>query len=107
MRGIDIFQAGKQRRLPRARVQLGQDQLFTVAQRVDDVHREEDIVELALVTDGRNGSVAHGLGSSARVAPSSTSFVSRRLPSSTASRISSEFWVDSLRISAMIVCVRS
>jgi hypothetical protein len=84
-----------------------EQQMFAVTQCIDDVHSEEDIIELAPVTDSRTGSVAHGLGSSASAAPSSTSFVRRRLPSSTASRISSEFRVESLRISPMIVCVRS
>lgn len=89
-------------------VELALDQALAMAQGVDHVHREHHLVQGRRCRPARlrrrRFDRRHQSG---RALPSATSFASRRLPSSTASRISAEFWVESLRISSMISRERS
>src|SRR5262245_26785288 len=84
-------------------------QPLVVAERVDHVHRQHHVIQRR--GGGGAGSCGDcGLGrrhQSGSAFPSATSLAIRRLPSSTASRISTEFLVASWRISPMISVDRS
>ena len=94
---------------PHLLVELTLHQPLAMPERVHHVHGEHQVIE----GGGRRGGLLrrrpwfgrdHQRGNAL---PSATSFANRRFPSSTASRISAEFWVESLRISSMICWQRS
>ena len=73
-------------------------QLAAVPQGIDNVHGQHDVIQRTFFQGG--GAVTHAATASAL--PSSARRAMRRLPSSTASRISLAFAVLCTRISSMI-----
>src|SRR5215469_2096269 len=83
-------------------VEFSLDKTVAMAKGVYDVHSHHQIVKFSrsrLLFSPGEGLLCHQSG---RALPSATSFAIRRLPSSTASRISAELLVACLRISSMI-----
>ena len=106
---VQRAQALDQLLFPHLLVELTLDQPLTMPERVNHIHREHQVIERGR-SRGRLIRRGHWFGrrhQSGSALPSATSFAIRRLPSSTASRISAEFWVESLRMSSMICWQRS
>src|SRR5439155_10212997 len=110
---VDLAQARNQLALATLVVELAANQVLAMAQRVHNVHRDHDVVELLRLARRERG-LGHlrllpgcRYAAEGSVSAAAISLAMRFLPSSTASRISAEFWVESLRISMMISAERS